>query len=102
MDSKIEQLAGQGADVRRFSVSLTRTMTVEFFQFAEVEIEAASESEARKIAERIIARGDELEWEDADDVLDEDPDGAYVSEVDEIEDEDDDGEAEDDLRGGVE
>lgn len=72
----------------KFSVSLTRTTTVEFFQYADLEIEAASESEGRKIAESMIARGDEFTWEDADDFIDEEPEGAYVSEIDEIEDED--------------
>jgi hypothetical protein len=90
---KAEQFAGDGVAVREFVVTLERTVLYEVTQLAEVEIAAASESEARSAAERMIANSHEFAWEDHD-AIDVEPEVATVEDVEEIEDQDDHGEAE--------
>jgi hypothetical protein len=88
---------GEEPTTRTFVVTLKRTVHRELTQFADLEIEAASESVARATAERMIAEeAKEIAWEDGGNFYD-DPGNATVDWVEEAKNGDDDGGAEEEL-----
>ncbi|MDE2505791.1 MAG: hypothetical protein KGM43_01125 [Planctomycetota bacterium] len=70
-------------DRRKFAIQLKRDVLRELDQYADIEIEAVSESDARAIAERMIAEdAKDIVWKDEGDV-DDDPGSASVDWVEE-------------------